>query len=95
MPPEARLRLVRSDPKRAEQLGRTYRDSFPDGARSDEADALLVYALYNQRRMYDAKIAAIYYYRQHPNGEYTIKLVKLTRTVPPSIQDEPRGPDQR
>src|SRR5690606_15979906 len=79
------LAVLKSDPKRAEQLGRAYRQRFPDGARSDEADALLVYAIYNQRQVLSAREAVLEYYERHPGGEYTERLIQLTRVKPPTL----------
>ena len=75
--------ILKSDPKRAEELGRIYQERFPGGARLDEADALLVYALYNQGLFDSAGLEAIHYFEHHPKGRYTEKLTKLTRMRPP------------
>ena len=74
--------ILKSDPKRAEELGRIYQERFPGGARLDEADALLVYALYNQGPLYGARLEAIRYFKSHPKGEYTKKLTRLTGMRP-------------
>lgn len=74
--------ILKSEPKRAEQLGRAYQERFPDGARRDEADALLVYAIYNQRRIDRARDEAMSYFRRHPDGQYTEKIAELTRLRP-------------
>lgn len=79
------LAILKSDPKRAEQLGRAHQKRFPEGARSDEADALVVYAIYNQRRLLIAQQEVLEYYKRHPDGEYTEKLIQLTRVRPPDL----------
>ena len=75
--------ILKSDPKRAEELGRIYQERFPGGARLDEADALLVYALYNQGLFDSAQLEAIRYFKSHPGGEYTKKLSRLSGMRPP------------
>lgn len=75
--------VLRTDPKRAEKLGRAHRERFEGGSRAEEADALLVYAMYNQRRVEQAKVEAIHYYKRHPGGRYTERLIEVTRVRPP------------
>lgn len=75
--------VLRTDPKRAEKLGRAHRERFEGGSRAEEADALLVYAMYNQRRVEQAKVEAIHYYKRHPGGQYTERLIEVTRVRPP------------
>ncbi|MBN1605222.1 MAG: hypothetical protein JW940_01240 [Polyangiaceae bacterium] len=78
---EIRYHLM-SDPKRAERLAREYQKRFPGGADIEENDALLVYAMYNQRDVDRARAEALNYFKRHPNGKYTEKLSELTEMRP-------------
>jgi len=70
------------DPVRAEQLIYADRKRFPDSPFSDERDALLVSALNNQQRRWDAKVEARRYLRAHVNGRYTDFVLRTTGIEP-------------
>lgn len=50
---------------------------------TDELDALLVAAIFNQHQIDRARVEARRYFRRHPGGRYTEYLMKATRMHPP------------
>jgi hypothetical protein len=68
-----------NNPKLAEALAREGRERFPgDTSESDQRDALLVMAVYNQGKIDLASREADYYLEHHPNGRYREKLILLS-----------------
>lgn len=78
---EIRAAVV-NEPVLAEQLIYADRERAPDSPFSDERDALLVSAVHNQRRRWDAKAEARRYFRAHPNGKFTDFITRTTGVQP-------------
>jgi len=78
-----------SDPEFAEELIREDQKRFPDGPDADERDASLISALFNQRHMYEAQLAAINYFERHPDGEFAAYVTRETRIPPPPRRGKP------
>jgi hypothetical protein len=73
------------DPQLAESLAREDQKRSPNSPNADERDALLVMALFKQRKFDDARREGIYYFKQYPQGRYYDELLRLLggRRVPP------------
>jgi hypothetical protein len=75
-----------TNPKLAESLVLQLRDQnpgAPDNPQTDELDALLVAAIFNQHQIDRARFEARRYFKRHPGGRYTDNLIDATRMHPP------------
>jgi hypothetical protein len=70
---------IATNPRLAEDLVIEGRRRFPgDTPESDERDAMMVTAVYNQGKIDLAYREADYYLEHHPNGRYREKLISLS-----------------
>lgn len=61
---------VMDDPRYVERLAREHRERFPTSNNSDERDVLLISAIHNQRRIDEARLEALEYFKRYPDGRY-------------------------
>jgi len=60
----------KDDPRLAEELAREGLQRFPDSLNSDKRNKYLVFALFNQQKMSQARREAYSYLVLHPSGQY-------------------------
>jgi hypothetical protein len=82
MDPDSTMQQLRAEletnPRLVESLARELRRQFPDGKDADERDAILVGAVYNQRKFGVAKAEGQYYVKHHPQGQFLKYVAVLT-----------------
>ena len=79
----------KDDPRLAEQLAREGLRRFPDSPNSEDRDMYLALALFNQRKIDQARREAYRYLILHPGGQHSEDMAHLAG-VRPGVHPSPR-----